>query len=445
MTSTMTKTIRIKGWWVAVAFVVVAGLFLTSASLRERIYWKLSEWYSEIYYVVKPPEEAVFVPQEAAVIVKPSLTPTKTSTPVTGVDENEETMTATPEITVAPTMTPTPLPDRVVLEGVTYVDQHGLWNYCAPANLSMALSYWGWQVSREELGPYLKPEPKDRNVMPYEMAEYVLTQTNLGAVERYGGDIELLQRLVAGGFPVLIELGVYNPRSPGSSQILWMGHYNLVVGYDQNVETFYVHDSYLSPTYGYEQLLPLSYDDLTSQWRSFNYIFLVVYDVARQEELYAILGDYLDPNWSYEKAELTALQEIDVLQGEDLFFAWFNKGNSLRLQFDYGPASLAFDEAFAVYAELDTNRRPWRMMWYQTGPYFAYFYSGRYQDVIDLATNTIDGASEPFIEETWYWRGQARLALGDEAGAVEDFRESLKYHPGFAPSVQALGLLGYEP
>ena len=39
-----------------------------------------------------------------------------------------------------------------------------------------------------------------------------------------------------------------------------------------------------------------------------------------------------------------------------------------------------------------------RMMWYQTGPYFAYYYSARYQDVINLANTTLnDTISTP----TW--------------------------------------------
>ena len=441
----MKKTIRIKWWWVAIAFLVVAGLFLLDSRIRERIYWKASEWYSNIFYRFNPPEEAVFVPQEAEKVElptqKPSPTVTNTPTP-----DPEDAVQATATITASPTptSTPEPLPASALLEGVTFIDQHGKWNYCAPANLAMLLSYWDWDVTREEVGVWLKPEDKDRNVKPYEMANYVESETNLGVAVRVGGDLEILKTLIANGFPVIIEKGLYMPRTPGSSQILWMGHYNLLVGYDEEKQEFISHDSYLSPP-EYPEFLPISYEDLIIQWRSFNYIFLVIYPPAQRDEVFTLLGNYSDSVWAQQHALETAEAEMEQLEGEDLFFAKFNYANSLRLLFDYGPASVAFDEAFAVYAELDPNRRPFRMLWYQTGPYYAYFYSGRYQDVIDLATTTLESASEPFIEESWYWRGQARSALGDIEGAVSDFRESLKYHPDFQPSIEALSLLGYTP
>jgi len=116
---------------------------------------------------------------------------------------------------------------------------------------------------------------------------------------------------------------------------------------------------------------------------------------------------------------------------------------------DYGGAAMAYDEAFAIYNALpeDKSVRPYRILWYQTGPYYAYYYTGRHQAVISLATTSIEAAlDEPALEESFYWRGMSRAALGDIAGAIEDFRTSLDpYHPGFAPSVYQLQLLGIEP
>ena len=78
-----------------------------------------------------------------------------------------------------------------------YIDQHGLWNYCAPANLAMELSYWGWQGDRTDIGKAVKPYEKDKNVMPYELADYVREQTDLDVVQRSGGTLELIKRLVS--------------------------------------------------------------------------------------------------------------------------------------------------------------------------------------------------------------------------------------------------------
>jgi tetratricopeptide (TPR) repeat protein len=85
------------------------------------------------------------------------------------------------------------------------------------------------------------------------------------------------------------------------------------------------------------------------------------------------------------------------------------------------------------------------MVWYQTGPYWAYYYTGRYQDVIDLATKTLDAMSEPVLEESYYWRALARGALGDTKGAIKDLRSSLQYHAGFEPALTQLQELGQKP
>ena len=106
-----------------------------------------------------------------------------------------------------PPATPTPLPVSVSLDGVRYMDQHGLWNYCAPSNLAMALSYWGWEGDRLDTGQYLKPFEEDKNVMPYEMVNYVEEMTNLSVVVRSGGTLDLLKLLIANGYPVLVEKG----------------------------------------------------------------------------------------------------------------------------------------------------------------------------------------------------------------------------------------------
>ena len=109
---------------------------------------------------------------------------------------------------------------------------------------------------------------------------------------------------------------------------------------------------------------------------------------------------------------------------------------------DYGGAALAYDEAFKVYAALEPEERPWRIFWYQTGPYFAYYFTARYHDVLNLASQTIENAEEPALEESWYWRALAKEAIGDLTGAIEDLKTSLEWHPGFEPSEYQLDRLG---
>ena len=80
-------------------------------------------------------------------------------------------------------------------------------------------------------------------------------------------------------------------------------------------------------------------------------------------------------------------------------------------------AAEAFDTAYQIYGELvdDDAVRPYRITWYQTWPYWAYYYSGRYQDVINLANFTFEYDHEDTLEETLYWRGLAYYALGQKA------------------------------
>ncbi|HZU87390.1 MAG TPA: C39 family peptidase, partial [Anaerolineaceae bacterium] len=364
-------------------------------------------------------------------------------------------ITATPENTPTVTPTLTPIPTYVALEGMKYIDQHGVWNYCGPANLAMMLSYWGREDTREETAAYLKPFDLDLNVMPYEMVNYVEEKTDLKVALRHGGTLEVLKRLIAGGYPVLVEKGVYfNETSTGINS--WMGHYQVITGYDDAKSEFIVQDSYVraGPTNdgrNYRQ----KYDAIYTEWRSFNYLFVVIYPPEDEAKVMELLGEYQDEIAADQIALQRASEEITSQTGVQQYLAWFNRGTSLvRLQ-DYAGASAAYDEAFTLYPSLPEDTRPWRMMWYQTGPYFAYYYSGRYYDVINLADSTLDFMQKraarlgkqywPYIEETFYWRGRSKIALGSLEDGIADMRKALEYHPGFTPALDELTRLGVTP
>ena len=158
-----------------------------------------------------------------------------------------------------------------------------------------------------------------------------------------------------------------------------------------------------------------------------------------------ILGPIADDGQADRIAYEYANTEINQTSGNDLFFAWFNRGTSMVQLQDYVGAASSYDFAFQIYSQIPENERPWRMMWYQTGPYFAYYYSGRYQDVINLSSLTIDAATEPYLEESFYWRALAYVAIGESQKAISDLYTSLEYHPEFAPSVALLQQLGFTP
>lgn len=432
--------------WIVVPLLFIVIIILAIPKVRSTLVYHIDQVRVFIRYTLFPPEDYVFTPDGKSVFtpVNPAtVTPTLASVTPSPVIIAFET--TTPTITYTPSPTTTPLPGKVILEGVRYQDQHGLWNYCAPANLAMALSYWGIDKDRLVVGRALKPLQDDKNVMPYEMLSYVQTQTDLAGIIRYGGTVDLLKTFVANKFPVLIEKGVYSPASwvpeGWKSKIVWMGHYNLVVGYDDSLQSVIVRDSYYSPP-KYPLDYQITYEDIIKQWRGFNYTFLILYPKEQEEKVFTLLGDYLDETKNLETALQKDHDEAASFEGLDKFFALFNVGSTFVYLHNYSEAAYAYDQAFQLLAQMPKEQRPYRLMWYLTGPYFAYFYTGRYQDVVDLATTTLIAVDKPYLEESWYWRGLAKIALGDQAGGIADLRSALNHHPGFLPAIEALSTQG---
>jgi Peptidase_C39 like family len=425
--------------------VLLAVLIYNIPPVHARLAWRVDDLRTRIQYAINPPEKVVFIPEEQiAPIVEATLkalTPSVTLEPMFTPTPINAGPTATPLPSATPTNIPTPLPGMVRLEGVQYEDQHNRWNYCGPANMSMALTFWGWDGDRDVVGNYVKTNDDDKNVMPYELADFVESQVeDLGAFVRAGGDIDLLKRMVAAGFPVVAEKGYYTRDYSG--KMGWLGHYQFVTGYDDSKGVLIVQDTYIPEGENHE----FPYEDFIAGWRSFNYVFIVVYPLDRQAEVMALMGEWADVDWANRHALEVARQEVQTLTGIDQYFAAFNVGTGHVNLFEYVDAAYAYDYTFELYRNLpDDGMRPYRMLWYQTGPYFAYFYSQRYQDVINLADATFGTISEPVLEESLYWRGKAKLALGDQAGAISDFRASLVLHPGFAPSLSELQSLGEQP
>jgi len=342
----------------------------------------------------------------------------------------------TPTETPAPTFTPTPIPSQKKLDGVVWENQRLFNNYCGPATVSMALSYWGWEGDQTVTGPWLKPNPEDRNVMPYEMANYVRQETYLDVVLRYGGDLEMIKKFIAAGFPVIIERG-FQEEVPND---YWMGHYNVIVGYDDLDQEFIIQDSYVGENY------KRPYDFIYRHWRAFNYVYLVIFPGERYNEIKDILGPHIDETHNIQQAAKKALEETVQLEGDNLFFAWFNYGESQRLLNDYYGAAQAFDNAYTLLEEMYEGLDPlYRILWYRTDPYFAYYNTERYEDVLALTKKTLNSSFVPAIEESWVWQGRAKAKLGDIEGAIKDFRTALEWHPGWWVAEQELQYLGVTP
>jgi Peptidase_C39 like family len=408
-----------------------AFLLYRSPTVQESLGWRLASLWADIQYALNPPEQVVFVPTEqSTVILSPTAPDTPTHTPTIALATVEPSQT--PTLTTTPTLIPTPLPSQAMLSGVLH--QFQMWNNCGPANLSIALSFWGWKGDQRVTAAFLKPNPRDKNVMPYEMENFVEQETDLEAVVRVGGELQMLKVFIYAGFPVLVEKGFEGIGFDG-----WMGHYQVVTGYDDSQGQFIVQDSYKGPD------LPIPYESFVSDWRAFNFTYLVIYPPDRLDQVLTLLGLQAYDNFNNRFALQKAVEETSRLTGRDLFFAWFNQGANLVALQDYAGAASAFDTAFANYPTIPEAQRPWRLMWYVTSPYFAYYYTGRYLDVINLATQTLDAMSEPILEESFYWRAKAELALADSEAAIKDLKQCLVVHPEFTPCQEELKLQGVEP
>ena len=447
---------RFKPIWLIPVFILLGvGIFFLLPVYYNKVLPRLEIWFLEdLKYRLQSPGQAVYQPEQQSQ-VDLAVTQMMQTHQATLTLEPITTSTPTPGPTLTPTITPTPLPATVKWTDFRYEDQHNRWNYCGPANLSMALNFWGWDGNRDTVAKVVKPgvqDPKldfiqqgrwDYNVMPYEMVDFVNEETEFGALYRLGGNVDLIKTMLAAGFPVIAEKGYYEKDYTGRTA--WMGHYQFVTGYDDVSKGLIVQD-----TWNDGPNFRISYDDFMAgeAWLSFDYLFIVVYPLERESEVLDLLGPYADPRWAAQYALGVAEDHISKTNDINSFFAWFAKGtNHVALQ-EYADAANAYDQAFAIYNSIGKQDilRPYRMMWFQTGPYWAYFYTGRYQDVIKLADVTLtETISKPTLEESIYWRGQAKYMVGDTAGAIADYREALRLHPNWSPAIQALQDLGVQP
>lgn len=430
-------------WAIPISIVLIIGVYYIPP-VHDRLAWRLEAVRTQIKYFINPPDEAVFKPTQQAMI---ESIVHATMTAMQDEPSSQATSTPGPGPPAIPTITPTHLPATVMLDGVKYEDQHGRQNSCTPANFSMALTYWGWDGNRDVIVKAVKPNDKDKNVMPYEIQDYITENVpGITSVMRYGGDIDMLKRMVSAGFPVVVEKGIYEVDINGKYG--WMGHDAFVTGYDDANQVIIYQDTYQpDPVKNPGLNREMGYDEFNEGWRAFNYVFVVVYPVEKQNDVMPLLGPLTDDEQASHHALDVATAETQTLTGTDRFFAWFNVGTSHVALFQYADAAIAYDFAFSVYADLDANDtvRPYRMMWYQTGPYKAYYYTNRFADVINLASTTLnDTIAEPVLEESLYWRGQAYYMAGKTDLAVKDYRAALKVHPNWAPAIQALQDLGIQ-
>jgi len=357
----------------------------------------------------KPLAVALVLHEETA-----TPTPTQTATAIatpTNLPTDLPTHTPTPFPT--PTITPIPAKDNVQLSNITH--QYQTWNNCGPATITMHMSHFGYELTQAQAAQFLKPNRDDKNVSPHELSAYA-QQHGLETLVRRGGTLAQLKTFLSNGYPVIVETWFEHDNDE-------MGHYRLVVGYDETTQQIITFDSYNGPQ------AKLGYEEFESLWRVFNYLYLVAYPSEDADIIAAIVGGDMDDTMMYEQLVASANEEI-AINPEDKI-AFFNKGEALTRLGRYDEATQAFDTARQLQLH-------WRRLWYQFTPFEAYYTAGRYQDVIDLSQAIINSAGG--IEEGYYYLGLALHATG-QPGAQENFEAALEHNPNFRPAQEALDAL----
>lgn len=174
--------------WLGATLGLIALVFLiyNIPFVHDRLAWRIDELRTQIIYFFRPPQQAVFIPEEDQAAIASATaaaqTPLSTRTPLS--------------TSQTPLPTEKPIPSSTQLTGFKYVDQTGGWNLCGPTSLAVALSYWGWTGTKYDVTDYVKPgvdDPNldwvargkpDKNVMPYELRRICLLSASINVHPR---------------------------------------------------------------------------------------------------------------------------------------------------------------------------------------------------------------------------------------------------------------------
>lgn len=352
-------------------------------------------------------------------------------TPVFVISAALQTQTAVAAVPAfRPTATSQPLPSNFYVG--RYRREPQQFNNCGPANLIQAMYTLGVEQNQIEVAGWLKPNTADANVSPWQMAQYVNQRTSLRALVRVNGSIDLVKRLIYAGFGVILETGLYHPDD-GS----WLGHYITINGWDD------LGDSQGGFLYGLDTFeengsdgrgIHEHYADVYERWKHFNRVYLILYRPEQETLLQEILGTAFDETRNYEEGLEKSLQEAQYNPGD--VFAYFNVGTNLTALGRFREAAVAYDRAYSTGQGM-----PWRMLWYQFGPFKAYYEAGDHHRVIALANSVIARTTKVSIEEAFYYRGVASAALGVMDQAKSDLERAAQLNTNFMQAQSALAQL----
>jgi tetratricopeptide (TPR) repeat protein len=404
------------------ALAILSVLVYQIPAINTRLSWRLDIAKTYLRNVIYPVGQMPTpLPQPVAgVTLHPTEIPTIQIT-------DQAAATPTQGSTTTQTPTSTPLPQAINLGSPPWEKQTP--NNCGPATLSLYLQMHNWDGDQTEISDLLKPLTADRNVNVEELIYYVRTQAGwLNTEFRVGGDIDILKSFIAAGLPVMIEEGFYFEESYWPNDDRWAGHYLLLTGYDEATGTFIAQDTFKGP----DKIIP--YQTVLENWQAFNYVYILIYRPDQTELVESVLGEDLDVDLNREKA--LEIARAETTREPNNAYAWFNLGSNLVYFERYNEAAQAYDAARQAGL-------PQRMLRYQFGPYFAYFFSNRNEDLLAVTEYALQRT--PNSEESLLWRGWGRYRAGENQKAIDDFQSALEFNPFYQDAQYAIDFVAANP
>ncbi len=338
-----------------------------------------------------------------------------------GIPATAQQTAPSPALDAAVYIPPISLPPAVRLEGLRPVYQQ--LNRCASAALTIQLSYFGWAGRYDDSIRGLNPHLEDVAVRLDEMVRFAEEQGYL-AIARVGGTLELVKALVAAGFPVLVETVYYDGADAFRD---WMSHNRVIMGYDDAQGALLTFDSLLGNGEN-NTGRPWLYQDVDRRWRDLNRAYMVIYQPEQEEALRAVMGPLWDERAAAEQAIAQAQAELDSPYADS--FSAVNMGAALVMLERYEEAAQYYDRARRAGL-------PWRYLWYNYEVFEAYYHTGRYQDMLELARSVIAGT--PGVEEMYYYAGLAYESTGELQRAKNNYEVAVMRNTRYRDAITALG------
>ncbi|MGC8857101.1 MAG: hypothetical protein ACP5QU_09920, partial [Anaerolineae bacterium] len=111
---------KFRWYWILLLSLLLGIGIYNLPPVHSRLAWRVDNLRARISYLIHPPDRAVFVPTQA-VNFESVLATTRANYAQTLIPQPRRTPPPGP--TLPPTITPTPLPGRVALEGIKYENQ----------------------------------------------------------------------------------------------------------------------------------------------------------------------------------------------------------------------------------------------------------------------------------------------------------------------------------